>query len=143
VSTTQRNGARILAVPSHLTATLREQTLAVLEFNHHPFEDLRELPASEQLAAAATFRDAFAVLDALGWFAPAPADVDVPLTSGHITHLHACHRDLQQSIHDRLSSRDHLTSVDTLHAITSANATDRQAADDLFVILSAWEGSAG
>jgi hypothetical protein len=50
MSTTQRNHAGPFRVPPHLIVVLRQQTLAVLELNHHPFEDLRDLKPTDQLA---------------------------------------------------------------------------------------------
>jgi hypothetical protein len=111
MSTTQRNHAGPFRVPPHLLSVLRQQTLAVLEFNHHPFEDLRDLPPADQLAAAQTFRDAFAVLDAIGWATTNPTNnVDVPLSAGHVAHLRACQDDLAYTL------RHGDTTYDDLHA---------------------------
>jgi hypothetical protein len=42
------------------------QTLLVLEVNYEPFEEVRDLQPSELLDVASIFRDAIAVLDAIG-----------------------------------------------------------------------------
>jgi len=146
MSIAQRNGARIVAVHPSLHASLRQQTLVVLEFNHHPFEELRALSSAEQLAAAQTFRDAFAVLDALGWDEPAEpraaAPVDVPFTPGHIAHLRVAHHDLTLSIRDRLALHaERLTAHERQHLGAEIVALRTAAADLAQVILLA--GSTG
>jgi hypothetical protein len=133
MSTTQRNDAPILAVPSELVATLREQTLVVLEVNHHHFEDVCTMSVPAQLALAAIYRDAFAVLDAIGWTAPRQraATTLVPLSTGHLTQLHTRHADLTHTNADRLTTRARTTDPTTLATLDSAIATDRVAADHL------------
>jgi hypothetical protein len=86
MSTTQRNSARIVTVDPSTADVLREQTLVTLEANHYFFEDLREFGPEARLALAQRYRDAFAVLDAVGWDRPAdpPEIVEVPIT------LHRC-----------------------------------------------------
>jgi hypothetical protein len=95
MSTPQRNDARVIAVDPQLGDILRTQTLAVLEFNHHHFEDLRDLDPKAQLALSVIFRDAFAILDALGWRPnPTATTTYVPLTPGHIDQLTRCREGL-------------------------------------------------
>jgi hypothetical protein len=133
MSTTQRNDAPIVAVPSELVATLREQTLLVLEVNHHHFEDVCTLSVPAQRALAAIYRDAFAVLDAVGW-TPAPqraASIAVPLSSGHLAHLHHRHADLTHTNLDRLTTRARTTDPTALTVLDAAIATDRRAAEHL------------
>ena len=118
MSTAQRNDARIIAVDRHLGDILRTQTLAVLEFNHHSFEDLRDLDPEAQLALSVIFRDAFAILDTLGWHPnPAATTTFIPLTSGHINQLTRCRDDLERTNLDRLDTRDTATSADGLAVI--------------------------
>jgi hypothetical protein len=78
MGTAQRNDARLIPVDPQLGDILRTQTLVVLEANHHHFEDIGTLSASAQRALATIYRDAFAVLDALGW---TPTRTQPPPTS--------------------------------------------------------------
>ncbi|HEY4093949.1 MAG TPA: hypothetical protein VGM33_00465 [Baekduia sp.] len=127
MSSTQRNDAPSVAVPSPLVATLREQTLLVLEVNHQHFEDVSTMSVPAQLALAAIYRDAFAVLDAVSW-TPAPpraATITVPLSTGHLTQLHTRHADLLHTNLDRLTTRTRTAAID------AAIAADRISADHL------------
>jgi hypothetical protein len=76
---------------------LRVEAKKVLMFNHEPFEDYLDYTPPKQLALADVYRDATAVIDALGWDpdTAAPQDsVEVPLTHGHIEQLHLRRSDL-------------------------------------------------
>jgi hypothetical protein len=76
---------------------LRVEAKKVLMFNHEPFEDYLDYTPPKQLALADVYRDATAVIDALGWDPdtnPRPESVVVPLTHGHIEQLHARRCDL-------------------------------------------------
>jgi hypothetical protein len=88
MSTAQRNDACLIAVDPSLGEILRHQTLVVLEAHHHYFEDLLDLSPQAQHALSVIYRDAFVVLDALGWSPdPDATTIDVPLTAGHIIQL--------------------------------------------------------
>jgi hypothetical protein len=140
MSTNQRNDARTLAVAPHLVDLLRQQTLAVLEFNHHPFEDYRELPTVEQLTAAAIFRDGFAVLDAIGWSAEADGlSIDVRLTVGHVSQLRACLVDAKATIQDAIIYRQTLTSVADVDDLDDEIDQHRVAVRHLEKILALWD----
>lgn len=104
MSTSQRNDACVISVDRPTGDALRLQTLVVLEANHHYFEDVRELGVAARLALAAIYRDAFAVLDALGWDEAGDRDgaVDLPLTAGHVAQLRRRRRDLGHTNLDRL-----------------------------------------
>jgi hypothetical protein len=52
MSSSQRNEARTITVDPSLAEILRFKTLLVLEFNHEPFEDVRDLAPGELLALA-------------------------------------------------------------------------------------------
>jgi hypothetical protein len=79
----------------------------VLEANHEPFERVLELPASRLLAVAVVWRDAFAVLDAVGWLpTPEGESVEVAMTAGHVAQLRGLRRDQAEAIVDRLERRD-------------------------------------
>ncbi len=95
MSTQQRNDARLLTVDPSTVDVLRRQTLVVLEANHYFFEEILEFGPEAQHALSVIYRDAFAVLDAIGWAQPQPpGPVDVPLTAGHIDQLRRCRHDL-------------------------------------------------
>ena len=60
------SGCRITVDPS-TADVLRVETKKVFMFNHEPFEDFLDYVPAKQLALADVFRDATAVIDALGW----------------------------------------------------------------------------
>jgi hypothetical protein len=76
---------------------LRLEAKKVLMFNHEPFEDFMDYIPAKQLTLADIYRDATAVIDALGWDPDTnvPRDrVEVPVTAGHIHQLHKRRGDL-------------------------------------------------
>jgi hypothetical protein len=138
MSTPKRNAARVIAVDPPLTAILRLQTLAVLEANHQPFEDVRELDPPALLALSDIFRDAFAVLDALGWIEPdEPTAVDVPMTDGHAAQLRRCQADLQHTNRDRRIALAATINIDERRAIQADIDADHAAAIGLERVLTA------
>ena len=87
---------RITVDPS-TADVLRVEAKKVLMFNHEPFEDYLDYTPPKQLALADVYRDATAVIDALGWNPDATVSRDgvvVPLTRGHIEQLHLRRCDL-------------------------------------------------
>jgi hypothetical protein len=63
-----------------------------------------------QFALSVIYRDAFAMLDAIGWSPDPDADtVDVPLTDGHIDQLRRCRFDLGHTNINRLDLLDAAT----------------------------------
>jgi hypothetical protein len=106
MSTPQGNsGCRITVDPS-TADVLRIETKKVLMFNHEPFEDFLDYVPVKQLALADIFRDATAVIDALGWDPDTAAHregVEVPLTSGHVQQLHRRRCDLLDTNLDLLT----------------------------------------
>jgi hypothetical protein len=87
----------------HITVTtsdadvLRVEAKKVLMFNHEEFEDFLDYVPVKQLALADIFRDATAVIDAVGWdprLNPPRDTFKVPLTRGHIEQLHKGRADL-------------------------------------------------
>ncbi len=90
------SGCRISVDPS-TADVLRIEAKKVLMFNHDPFEDFLDYTPRRQLALTNVYRDATAVIDALGWdpeMVPHNDSVEVPLTRGHIDHLHERRCDL-------------------------------------------------
>jgi hypothetical protein len=115
MSNSQRNEARTITVDPSLAEVLRLQSLLVLEFNHEPFEDVRDLAPGELLALASVWRDAIAVLDTVGWLpAPRTTTIDVVVTAGHVDQLRRLRDDESTAILDCLDLRDGLTAVDRL-----------------------------
>ena len=97
MSAHQGNSACRISVDPSTADVLRIETKKVLMFNHDPFEDFLDYIPAKQLALADVYRDATAVIDALGWdpeMAPHTDDFEVPLTRGHIEHLHERRCDL-------------------------------------------------
>jgi hypothetical protein len=130
MSTTQRNSAAIVGVDPSTAAVLREQTLITLEANHYFFEEIREFGPEAQLALAQRYRDAFAVLDTIGWARPTdpPQTVDVPITPGHAEQLLKRRYELGHTNIDRLATRDGEPDPHARAQIDAAIAADRKAA---------------
>ena len=87
-------GCRITVDPS-TADVLRIEAKKVLMFNHEPFEDFLDSIPTKQLALADIFRDATAVIDALGWdpdITTHTQSVQVPVTAGHLHQLHQLHK---------------------------------------------------
>ncbi|HEX5922683.1 MAG TPA: hypothetical protein VFY45_02550 [Baekduia sp.] len=90
------SGCRITVDPT-TADVLRIEAKKVLMFNHEPFEDFLDYIPTKQLALADIFRDATAVIDALGWDPDTDVQrdrVEVPITAGHIEQLHKRRCDL-------------------------------------------------
>ncbi len=87
MSTQQPNSACLVSVDPSTADILRRQALIILEANHYYFEDILEFGPEAQHALSVIYRDAFAVLDAIGWRRPEPpsAAVDVRLRPGSST----------------------------------------------------------
>ncbi len=129
---------RLVTVDAELREVLRSQTLMVLEFGHEPFEQLRDLQPAEVLALATTFRDAFAILDVIGWLpTPQTIAVEVEITPSHLAQLEHRRVDLEQSIVEQLDNRQGLTNPDDIAYAEAAIAADRLTADGLLRILRA------
>jgi hypothetical protein len=97
---------------------LRVEAKKVLMFNHEPFEEFLDYVPAKQLALADIYRDATAVIDALGWDPDSAAQTEsvvVPLTRGHIEQLHCRRSDLLDTNLDLLGliggDRHHNASV--------------------------------
>jgi hypothetical protein len=89
-------GCRITVAPSDADV-LRVEAKKVLMFNHEEFEDFLYYVPVKQLALADIFRDATAVIDAVGWdpdICVPSRSAEVPLTHGHIEQLHKRRCDL-------------------------------------------------
>jgi hypothetical protein len=97
MSAPQGNDACRITVDPSDADVLRVEAKKVLMFNHEPFEDFLDYVPARQLALADVFRDATAVIDALGWDPDAcvqQTSIEVPITGGHIQQLHRRRCDL-------------------------------------------------
>ncbi|MET0600497.1 MAG: hypothetical protein ABW167_00745 [Baekduia sp.] len=109
------DGTRVLTVTPDLLGVLRSQSLLVLEWNHEPLEDIRELEPSELVALASILWDAMVVLYTIGWLPTEDtAPIDVAITTGHIAQLQRLRNDLARAILDQLDDRATLTDPDEI-----------------------------
>jgi hypothetical protein len=140
MSSSQRNEARMITVDPSLAEVLRVQTLLVLEFNHEPFEDVREVAPSELLALASVWRDAIGVLDTVGWLpSVGTTAIDVVVTVGHVAQLRRLRDDESTAILDCLDVRDGLTAVDRLADVDAGIRGWRLAVRGLDALLRLYE----
>jgi hypothetical protein len=106
MSTPQGSFACRITVDPSTADVLRIEAKKVLMFNHDPFEDFLDYIPTKQLALADVYRDATAVIDALGWDPDTDArteSVEVPLTRGHVEQLHRRRSDLLDTNLDLLT----------------------------------------
>jgi hypothetical protein len=128
-------GCRITVDPS--TADVwRVEAKKVLMFNHEAFEDFLYYVPTKQLALANVFRDATAVIDALGWdpdITTHTKSVKVPVTAGHIHQLHKRRCDLLDTNLDLLEDiGDDTESLDILMAEIHNNRHSVEAINKVF-----------
>ncbi|HET6508210.1 MAG TPA: hypothetical protein VFG42_15570 [Baekduia sp.] len=130
MSTKQRIDACVVSVDSSTADVLRQQTLVTLEANHYFFEEILNFGSEAQQALAQRYRDAFAVMDAVGWRRPEkpPETVDVPITAGHAEQLFTRRYELGHGNIDRLAVRDAEPDERVRAEIDAAIAVDREAA---------------
>jgi hypothetical protein len=126
MSTQQRNDVCMVAVDPEVAAAVRSQSIVVLEANHYYFEEVAEFGPQAQYALSVIYRDAFAVLDAVGWD-PATAvtdgPVEIPLTDGHVEQLRRRRFELGHANIDRLEHAGAQEDIDRDRA--TAQALDR------------------
>jgi hypothetical protein len=123
MSAHQGNSACRITVDPSTADVLRIETKKVLMFNHDPFEDYLDYTPRRQLKLADVYRDATAVIDALGWdpeMTPHTDSVEVPLTRGHIEQLHERRCDLLA------------TNLDLLTDIGADNATNAVVMSEIY-----------
>ncbi|HEX5926782.1 MAG TPA: hypothetical protein VFY45_23350 [Baekduia sp.] len=117
-------GCRITVSPSDADV-LRVEAKKVLMFNHEEFEDFLDYVPVKQLELADIFRDAIAVIDAVGWdpdICVPSRSVEVPLTRGHIEQLHKRRCDLLDTNLDLLEDiGDDAESLEFIMAEIHAN----------------------
>ncbi len=106
MSTPQGSFGCHIAVDPSTADVLRIEAKKVLMFNHEPFEDFLDYVPVKQLALADIYRDATAVIDALGWDPDITLrrdSVQVPMTRSHIEQLHLRRADLLDTNLDLLT----------------------------------------
>jgi hypothetical protein len=142
MSTPQPNAdVRVLAVSPDTADVLRVETKKVLMFNHEYFEDFLDFGPEAQYALSVIYRDAFAVIDTVGWDPNPDAEpgetIDVPLTFGHVDQLRRRRWDLGATNLDRLDDVPVGTPInpDLLAEITR----DRLAAGALDRVIGTYE----
>lgn len=84
MSDSQRTGELTVLIDRNDVDALREQSLLTLEANHHYFEEIEAFGGEARQALARIYRDAFAVLDALGWDAAGRPASDVGGVCGSV-----------------------------------------------------------
>jgi hypothetical protein len=97
MSAPQGSFACHITVEPQVADVLRLEAKKVLMFGHEPFEDFLDYTPRRQLALADVFRDATAVIDALGWDPDTTGretSFEVSLTAAHIEQLHTRRCDL-------------------------------------------------
>jgi hypothetical protein len=134
MSIKQRNDVCVVGVDREVGGVVRSQTIVVLEANHYYFEEIAEFGPEAQYALSVIYRDAFAVLDALGWDPAAVGDdvIDVPLTPGHVEQLRKRRFELGHRNIDRLEHDESREDV----------GRDRAAALTLDRLFGLWERAA-
>jgi hypothetical protein len=136
MSIKQRNDVCVVEVDREVGDVVRSQTIVVLEANHYYFERIEDFGPEAQYALSMIYRDAFAVLDALGWDPGAARGdelIGVPLSPGHVEQLRKRRRELGHRNIDRLAHDESREDV----------ARDRAAALTLDRLFGMWARAAG
>jgi hypothetical protein len=132
------SGCRI-TVARQTADLLRIEAKKVLMFNHEPFEDFLDYIPSRQLTLADVYRDATAVIDAVGWdpdAAEPPERIEVPLTAAHIEQLHKRRCDLLDTNLDLL---DDIGADREANALVMADIhANRRACEALDIVFDAY-----
>jgi hypothetical protein len=136
MSAHQGNSACRIAVDSSTAEALRLEAKKVLMFNHDPFEDFLDYVPAKQLTLADVYRDATAVIDAIGWDPdtdPQRSSVEVPLTAAHIQQLHKRRCDLLDTNLDLLEDiGNDAEALDIIMADIHANRRSVEALNKVF-----------
>jgi hypothetical protein len=131
-------GCRI-TVDSSTGDLLRLEAKKVLMFNHEPFEDFLDYIPAKQLTLADIYRDATAVIDAIGWdpdTTKVQDSVEVPLTAAHIQQLHKRRCDLLDTNLDLLE--DIGTDAEALDIIMAEIHANRRSVEALNRVFDAY-----
>jgi hypothetical protein len=126
----------MVTVEPWLADVLRRQALRTQKANHHAFAGFADLAPAEQFKLAMIYRDAFNVLEAIGWSSdPDAGPVEVPLTQEHVEQLYRRRYELGAANFDRLDALANAETPEAAAAIRAEIEADRlagQALDRLF-----------
>jgi hypothetical protein len=139
MSTPQGNDACRITVDPSTADVLRLEAKKVLMFNHEPFEDFLDYVPVKQLELVDIYRDATAVIDALGWdpdFNPPRETFEVPLTHAHIEQLHKRRTDLLDTNLDLLE--DIGADAESLEVIMADIHANRRSVEGLNRVFDAY-----
>ena len=139
MSAPQGNYACRITVDSLTADALRLEAKKVLMFNHEPFENFLDYVPAKQLTLADIFRDATAVIDALGWDPDTtePRErFEVPVTAAHIHQLHKRRSDLLDTNLDLLE--DIGIDAESLEVIMADIHANRRAVEAINRVLDAY-----
>jgi hypothetical protein len=133
------NNRGVLTIEPGLRGLLRSQTLVVLEFSHVRFDEARDLGPSELRAAASIFRNAIAVLDAIGWLDGKQDAIhaQVAVTAAHREQLERVRVDVAMSVIDCLKVRDDTADPEEVARIDQRVREARLTVEGLWQILHA------
>lgn len=132
MSTPEPSPVTMISVEPWLADVLRRQTLVTQKVNHHAFARLRDLEPDAQFALAGIYRDAFAVMEAIGWEPdPDAGPVEVPLTAGHVEQLYRRRYDLGTTNFVRLEALAEAVTPEVAASIRADLEADRLAAQGL------------
>jgi hypothetical protein len=122
----------MITVEPWLADVLRHQSMVILKVNHHAFARLRDLEPEAQYALSMIYRDAFSVLEAIGWEPdPDSGPVEVPLTASHIEQLYRRRYDLGAINFERLDVLADAPTAEATAVIRADIEADRLAAQAL------------
>jgi hypothetical protein len=141
MSTQQGNSACPITVDRLTADAWRTEAKKVLMFNHEPFEDYLDYLPPKQLALANIYRDATAVIDAVGWYpnTEAQESVEVPITPSHVQQLHKRRCDLLDTNLDLLE--DIGIDAESLVVIMADIHANRRAVEAINRILDAYSNT--
>jgi hypothetical protein len=136
MSTHQGNSACPITVDRLTADAWRVEAKKVLMFNHEPFEDFLDYLPPKQLALANIYREATAVIDAVGWDPETTKQTDsveVPITPSHVQQLHKRRCDLLDTNLDLLE--DIGTDSEALDVIMADIHANRRAVEAINRVL--------
>jgi hypothetical protein len=141
MSTHQGNSACPITVDRLTAEAWRTEAKKVLMFNHEPFENFLDYVPSKQLALVNIYRDATAVIDAVGWYPNTEAQdsVEVPITPSHVQQLHKRRCDLLDTNLDLLE--DIGADAESLEVIMANIHANRRAVEAINRVLDAYSNT--
>jgi hypothetical protein len=136
MSVPEPSPATMVTVEPWLADVLRRQSLLTQKVNHHAFAGFGDLAPAAQFELSMIYRDAFSVLEAIGWSSdPDAGPVEVPLTPGLVEQLYRRRYELGAANFDRLDALAEASAPEEAATIRTEIEADRlagQALDRLF-----------